>query len=79
MKSLNATLNEASNPESFLTDALVARHQAETADLPLNPPREVMLAHAQRQAIELVQHAYEMERRLHEMWQKYRWSVGGLA
>lgn len=27
-----------------LTRELVARHEAETADLPWNPPREVMLA-----------------------------------
>ena len=30
------------NQESFLTDALVKRHEAETAALPQNPPRGVV-------------------------------------
>jgi hypothetical protein len=44
--------------------ALIAKHQAETAALPMNPPRDVMLAHAQRQALELVQAALAVEREL---------------
>lgn len=46
-----------------LTAQLVARHEAETAALPMNPPRELMLEHARRQAMELLAHATAMERR----------------
>lgn len=48
------------------TAALIARHEAETAALPMNPPREVMLEHATRQARELVAHAFALEARLSE-------------
>lgn len=46
------------------TDGMIARHTYETQMLPMNPPREAMLNHAQRQAIELVTLARQLEREL---------------
>jgi hypothetical protein len=43
------------------TQALLARHQAETESLPDNPPRDVILQHARRQALELLTHALCIE------------------
>ena len=51
------------------TAELVARHQAETAALPMNPPQEVILEHARRQALELLRHAYQLERDLDCAWE----------
>lgn len=48
--------------ETPRTAALVARHQGETAQLPDNPDRDRMLAHARRQALELLEHAQRLER-----------------
>ncbi len=71
---MNGTPLDSDKQASFLTDALVERHKAETAELPAGTPPIVMREHATRQARELLAHAYDLEKRLHEMWQKYRWT-----
>lgn len=61
--------------DSSMTDALVKHHEEETTALlrKLHTPED-MRQHAVRQAKELLDHAYDMERRLHEMWLDYRWT-----
>lgn len=46
-----------------MTAALVKRHEAETAAIPMNPPPLLLMQHATRQAIELLEHAAFLERR----------------
>lgn len=61
--------------DRLLTDALLARHRIETQVMLKGPhPLDVVQAHSKRQAQELLDHAYDLEKRLHEMWQKYRWT-----
>lgn len=67
------------NSATFLTDRLVARHKAETEALDTCWPdgafvdRHEWANHALRQAQELLDHAYAMERKLHEVWSEHRW------
>lgn len=68
---------EEANPARMLTDALVKRHQQETEALQnkeIPADRHEWREHSLRQARELLDHAYDMERRLHEMWLEYRWT-----
>lgn len=70
---------ERVDSDRFLTDALVERHKAETAALEARFPEGAWVSrgewreHSLRQARELLEHAYEMERRLHAIFQEHRW------
>ena len=44
--------------------ALVARHEAETAALPQNPPPLLMAMHAQRQVLDVLHLAADLERQV---------------
>ena len=60
--------------ETCQTDALVKRHQDETDALlrKLHTQGELR-EHSIRQARELLDHAFDLEKRLHAMWQEHRW------
>ena len=56
--------------ETFLTDAIVARHKKEIDEAGSGGPLIVCLVN---HVTELAAHAYDLEKRLHAAWNEQRW------